>query len=318
MAEIKEQLVTLDNPYFKVLTICNILPKQLTVENSGITKTDPEFAKLNDENWQREVDSAKTKGVDSTNKTQFTLEGFTLKEGRLTLNTLNTDWKTFRFTRNEDVRKKFEPAFMADILGTNVVIITADKKLIFVRRSPKGYKPGAASTVGGYPDTETDLDANGNWDPFKTITRELEEETSIKPDELIDITLSGIIYNKDQKNANLAFTAKTSLSEEDLRKGLATGARKTDKEVDLKFIPDTREDLRNLSLWYAMANSPAGISTLAFYGTQQYGPEFLNFIQERLNKRGQKYKTYTEAQQNEVQQKASNRLSRFDSIKLQD
>lgn len=317
MGEAKELPITTANPYFSVLTTCDIHQGQLVVKNTGFAKTNPEFSKQNDENWQREVESAKFKGADSTNKTQFVLESFAFKEGTLTLQTLKTDWKTFRFTRNEDVRKKFEPGYMSDILGTNIVIITADEKIIFVRRSLKGYKPGAASTVGGYPASETDLDTNGNWDPFKTIVRELEEETSIKPDEVSDLTLSGIIYNKDQKNANLAFVAKTSLTEEDLRKGLMSGQRKTDKEVDLKFIPDTKEELRNLALWYAMANSPAGISTLAFYGTQKYGPEFLDIIQERLNRRGQKYQSYTEKQQQKVQQKASNRLSRFDSIKLQ-
>lgn len=318
MSEIKEQPQYLENPYFKTLLVCDIKPDQLKVEESDNNITDPLFLNQNDENWQKEEKAARAKGSEAANRLQFALKDFIFKDNRLTLKTIGTDWKSFRFTRKPEVRKTFPPNYMSDILGTNVLIKTTDNKLIFVRRSLKGYKPGAASTVGGYPDTELDQDNNNHWDPFKTITREILEETSIAPAEIKDLHLTGIIYNKDQQNPNLAFVAEITLTEEELRSGLSNGQRKTDKEVDLKFIPDTKEELRNLSLWYALANSPAGISTMAFYGSQKYGPDFLNFVLERLERRSQKYQTLTTEQQEKIQQKASKRLSKFDSINLQE
>ncbi len=318
MSEIKEIPQYLENPYFQTLLVCDIKPAQLSVEQSESNTTDPLFLNQNNENWQKEIESAKAKRIESQNKPQFTLRDFILTEDKLTLLTTRTDWKSFRFTRKPEVRKTFPKDYMSDILGTNVLIKTSDNKLIFVRRSLKGYKSGAASTVGGYPDISQDQDDNGSWDPFKTITREIQEETSITPSEITRLHLTGIIYNKDQQNPNLAFVAEISLTEKELRNELLSGQRKTDKEVDLKFIPDTKEELRNLSLWYALANSPAGISTLAFYGGQKYGPDFLNFVLERLERRGQKYQTLTTEQQEKIQQKASLRLSKFDSIKLQE
>jgi len=318
MGEFKEVTPSSENPYFKVLAVCSAKQGQVKTLIEGHTKTDQEFSRLNEENWQRELEEAKRKGVENLNKKQVALSGVEILGETVNLHLLKTDWKTFRLTRSSKIRESFGSEYMADILGCNVVIRTKDDKLLFVRRSLKGYKPGAASTVGGYPDVESDVDAEGNWDSFKTISRELEEETSIKPEEITSLVLSGVIYNKDQMNANLAFYADVNLTESQLRQELAGGSRKTDKEVDLKFIPDTEQDLRNLSLWYALANSPAGISTLAFYAREKYGDQLYDLIMSRLNVRSQKYGTLNQDQKIIMQQKASDRLGRLSSIKLQD
>ncbi len=318
MGEFKEVAPSSENPYFKVLVTCSAKQGQVKTAIDGHTKIDQHFTRLNEENWQTELEEAKRKGAESANKKQMALSSVDISGETVNIHLLETDWKTFRFTRSPKIRESFGNEYMADILGCNVVIRTKDNKLLFVRRGLKGYKPGAASTVGGYPDVESDVDAEGNWDPFKTISRELEEETSIRPDDITNLVLSGVIYNKDQRNANLAFYADVNLTESQLRQELASGSRKTDKEVDLKFIPDTEQELRNLSLWYALANSPAGISTLAFYAREKYGNRLYDLIMSRLNARSQKYGTLSQDQKIKMQQKASDRLGRFSSIKLQD
>jgi len=103
----------------------------------------------------------------------------------------------------------------------------------------------------------------------------------------------------------MIFFAETALTAAEIEK------RTTDKEINVKILPDTKEDLEHAILWWAFSPSPSGASALALYGKQKYGDEWFNWINERLTRRDIVYTSMDEQQLAKLNKRAADRLTKL-------
>lgn len=117
-------------------------------------------------------------------------------------------------------------------MGTNVVIITSDAKIIIHRRSSLVDHMAKIGTIGG---------VYGGEEPFTDIRNEIWEELKIEERELKTLLLLGIYTRLDERiNHGLAFFAETLLSSEEVLRREKT---LTEKEGEIFFLAAEKKNL---------------------------------------------------------------------------
>lgn len=283
------------NPFFETLAVGSFSPAQVVVETQLPTSKPTPFKEAILEHWGRKDNNPRGLRRTLTLQTQPII-----KNNQLHLATAESTFLEFDATRDPEVRKSYsDSVHTVDPLGTSVLLITEDEKLLLVQRPHNAAtKPDAMSVISGYPEVAgdptrigkiPDADESGNWNPFQTIIRELAEETGIYKSELSsnDFVLTGIIFNKSSNQPVVTFAAKTFLTAEHIKERELVG--KTDGEVRVRFIPNTYTAIEDMLLTFAASSSPSGIASLLFYGRQQFGDEWYKKINSRLTEEHQKH-----------------------------
>lgn len=242
-------------------------------------------------------------------KPQLTFKSVSVEKGILTMRVSPSNYKDHIAMQEKEARNRF-PEFASETIGTNILIRTADEKLMIVQRGlDVATKPGAMSIIGGQPHLDVDLDEHGNWAPFKTAVRELGEEGAIHKGEFGPVVMSGIIYNKAAHNPSVIFYAETTLSADEIR----TRREQTDEEVAARFIPDDKREIEKAILYWASSPSPSGASALALYGKEKFGEEWFDQINGRIKYRDQKfYSKLSPDQLKSIDEKAARRLTQLE------
>ena len=97
-------------------------------------------------------------------------------------------------------------------VGTTATLMTSDGLICYGRRSAKvSYHAQHVHTFGGAFE-EADRLADGSIDPFASVAREITEELSIAPEELIDLVCVGLVRDKEIYQPELLFEASLSMT----------------------------------------------------------------------------------------------------------
>lgn len=297
-----------DNPYFEIITLGHFVEGQISVKQNPPDKYSKEQDEAIERVWDETNAARLEKNLKELRETpQLKFKSASIEDEVLQLEVTDGTYKDHAAVQNEDFRELF-PDFDPKIIGTNIVVRTSDNRLMIVQRGlDSATKPGAMSVVGGQWDITKDCDEKGVWDPFKTITRELEEETGIKRDEIDNLAVTGIIHNKTANNPSLIFYADSILSSEEIKQRVGDG------EVTVKFIDDEKKKIESAILWWASSPSPSGSSALSIYGREKFGQEWLDWINRRINRRYSKiYSILSPEQLTSIDNKAARALSRKD------
>jgi hypothetical protein len=206
-------------------------------------------------------------------------------------------------TRDPNARLKYHE-YLADALGTSVVIVTADEKIAVAQRQIPLEHRGRMGVVSGYPRAThdpvrgepVDIDQTGTWDPFRTVSRELAEEAGIGPHELSDLTALGVIVNRAADQPVMVFAARTSLSSDTIRQ------RDTDDEVRIRFAPHTENALSDLLPLYASYPSPTGMGSLMLFGDSEFGHRWSERMNARLTREYWKQTASSDSQKAAIRQ----------------
>lgn len=296
------------NPYFEVMAYGQFNPDQVKVENGNAPIISEALQELIDKDWNaRNAKRQQLKQLVLESESKFIFcESPHIEDGKLKLAVALSDFKNFLATRSDQIRRKF-PELVADIIGTNIILKTSDNKILVVQRSLEAAtKPGALSVVGGYADPETDVDSQGIWAPFKTVTRELQEETGVSAGEVSNMAILGIIDNLASNNPSVIFLAETKLSSSDVKK-------RKGEEVIVKFIADDQKEIEKAIFWWAFSPSPTGSAALALLGRQEFGEQWFNFVNQRIVQRHQRlYSKLSAEGGKKLESRSANRLSRMD------
>ena len=296
-----------ENPYFEIMVSGRFSQDQVKVRMDSHVDLPKELSEKIEDDWTKRNVTRIAKGqkpMDSDPKYIFTkkpeAEGKTLM-----LEVSQSGFKEFMATRDVEIRKQF-PQHVADIIGTNVLIKTSDNKLMIVQRGlDAATKPGAMSVIGGYADPGIDSGEDGTWSPFKTVSRELKEEAAVDNDEINNLSISGVVYNKNANNPSVVFTAETKLTSDEIRK-------RKGEEVIVKFIEDDQKEIEKAVLWWAFSPSPTGAATLALYGRDKFGDEWFSYVNQRITQRHKRlYQHLNQDQEKQLEKRSANRLSKI-------
>ncbi|MEK6674087.1 MAG: NUDIX hydrolase [Planctomycetota bacterium] len=159
------------------------------------------------------------------------------------------------------------PAF-ADPLGTSAIVTTADGRIILGRRGPRvAHYAGFVHCFGGLLEV-SDKNANGLYDVFAAILRELNEETKLTAGALSNLIAIGLVRDRSILQPELLFEATTHLD----HAGFSALFPKTvDAEhTDVVFVHDEPE-----SIFHFLASTPMVTPTaqaaLLLHGRQTWG-----------------------------------------------
>jgi 8-oxo-dGTP pyrophosphatase MutT (NUDIX family) len=190
----------------------------------------------------------------------------------------------FDATRETETRIQFA-SLLADPIGTSVVVATGDNQLLLGQRPPNAPKrANQLCVISGYPEVEVDtirhklpdVDTQGNFDPFRTVARELTEETGLPQDNLHDLRLTSVIVNNATDQPILTFAAGTHLTSSEILQHTGDG------ELYVRFIPDTESAVEETAQHFTETQAPTGIATVLYYGRNRFGSRWFEEAQSNL------------------------------------
>lgn len=130
---------------------------------------------------------------------------------------------------NAHLAETYGLSCLANPLGTSAVIITADGYLLYGRRSDRvGFHAGYLHTFGGSLEA-ADQTADGSFDVFSAIRRELREELHLADGEITELVCTGLVRDHQIMQPELLFDASVSVTRDEL---LARFNAETDPEHD--------------------------------------------------------------------------------------
>jgi 8-oxo-dGTP pyrophosphatase MutT (NUDIX family) len=170
---------------------------------------------------------------DVPNWTKFRLSGYEESpEGKLVLRLGLTDYHEFMGTNvaagkdsvymrqlvDRGLEKFGDPdAFFSNTLAMTSTLKTSDRRVVVGLRSDKPHEYKRCwHSIGGHPDPEHYRESEP--DMFDSMAREIEGESGITRDEIVNMRLSGLMTNSLTRKPELLFIAETPLSFDELKK----------------------------------------------------------------------------------------------------
>jgi hypothetical protein len=299
------------NPFFQTLVTGRFFPGNTAVQEYQPRKKDPGFRDLIMDSWEEA--GSQQRGL---RRTWVFRKPPEIANGNLQLSVAQSSFMEFAATRDARVRALFPRELeTVDPVGTSTLIVTHDNTLLVATKVPENN--GAMNVIGGYPDVprddsrphiQPDINALGEWDPFRTITREIGEEAGILPHELAGLQLSGVIFSNSKRSRQPIITsvAHTALSSEEIKKRSNTG------EVELRFIPNDQSVIESL-LSHPDGLIRTAMANLLFHGRMQYGNDWYQKMHQVLSSESQK-----DSVRNQAEKDAARRLgvSLFEVVSL--
>ena len=246
-------------------------PTDVTVQWSDQRRQcNDELARLIDQAWELALWQAKKAGQTIFDGPMCRLISYAVDAGRFDMTLGPVSYKEFVGTNQTQayVRYLHGPEVLADPLGVSASIITADGFLLLGLRSTHVMQyPERLHPIGGTvePRDETNL-----IDPFQSMLDEFNEETGVALDNVSDITLLGLVHDKNTVQPELIFDLKVDVDAAAVRRGAETAV---DAEEHTNIVPVRDHPAavvtfleQNFSLL-----TPVGLAALLLHGQQHWG-----------------------------------------------
>jgi 8-oxo-dGTP pyrophosphatase MutT (NUDIX family) len=249
-------------PILRFHSLGNWSPHQLHITRiSGTGRLIvPHIESLIDQSWQQALARPGVKLFDGQ---MCRLESWQATPDSLHLTLSQTSYKPFLGTNltHPDLADQYGPKILANPVGVSPALITADNFLMLGRRNASvAYYPNRIHPFAGA------MDPN-DPDPFAAIRRELHEELSLTPADLLPdgLRCTGIAEDLSIRQPELIFTAHSTRTRQEIE------SRLDDTEHHSAWaIAATREAIES-----ALASSedftPVAIASILLYGRNQFG-----------------------------------------------
>ncbi len=145
------------------------------------------------------------------------LEGFSARDGILQLALSRTQYRTFLGTNlhHPELASDWGEAVLANPLGLSCLLTSGDGELVLGRRnSSVAYYPDRVHPFAGA------LEPRDPMDIFAEMRRELTEELGLHDSQITSLRCLGIVRDLSIRQPEMIFAAQTTLSTEQLRRGL--------------------------------------------------------------------------------------------------
>lgn len=229
-----------------------------------------ELARLIDQSWEVALWQARKAGRDLYDGPMCRLISYTAGDGRLDLTLGPVSYKEFVGTNQTQayVRYLHGPEVLADPLGVSAAVISADGFLLLGRRSTRVMQyPERLHPVGG---TVEPGQGDSPPDPFQSILDELLEKTGVGPDSVADITLLGLVRDKNTVQPELVFDVRLNVDAAAVRQG-ARSAVDAGEHTDIVPLRDHPASVVTFLEQNFSQLTPVGLAALLLHGQQHWG-----------------------------------------------
>lgn len=182
-----------------------------------------------EKHWQENI-QATGKGDHIYNGNLCRLQDWQVAGDQLRLRLRPTSYKHLLYSNGhcEDIRKRFGTAALSRALGISLLLISADNRLIVIRRSHQvGESPGKLDVIGGHVTPDEHL-VQGKPDVFFAIADELQEETGLRIRDTENITITGLLETTSNCKPELIFHYPGSLTAQEI---IAAGEQQRAPEI---------------------------------------------------------------------------------------
>ncbi len=162
--------------------------------------------------------------------------------------------------------------YLANPLGISATVITADGKIVLGRRSQRvAIHGGYLHTFGGMLEGPDRLE-DGRYDVFGCAIRELCEELPIKPQEIADLVIIGLVKDAALGQPELLFDARLTIPFDDLKDRFESASLDFEHDA-IEYTADERAVIVAFILG-ARPVAPVAQAAILLHGRHQWGAEF--------------------------------------------
>src|SRR3990167_7125296 len=297
-------------PFFKLPIVGTFPRDKIVIQGTSETIIRPkEIQKRIDDNWQKRRHEVEARGGQLVDRPKINLIEVQVKDDKLHIKLGRGKYKDFVGTYETELQDT-NPELVPRNFSISALLATADNHLVLLRRSRTVFQyPTWVSTFGGSVEPE-DVDENGNVDPFKTVTREVSEESGISQETINDIQCLGFTKDMKTKVEDMMFLAKTRLTKKQIQEQQMDQHLEEGASV---FVLSDPDEVRKKVLEFSKVFVSDGAAILALYGRQKFGEDWFSFVINRLKRRGNVYASLTEQQRKIIEQRLIEKLGRVAS-----
>ncbi|MHC5111632.1 MAG: NUDIX hydrolase [Planctomycetota bacterium] len=226
--------------------------------------------------WDAEVADAQVRGVRLYNGELARLAGIRSNQARLQLELGRTCYRDFMGTNLHQLGEtlSYGEEYLANPLGISAVVLTSDGFLALGRRSMTvASHAGVLHAFGGMVET-SDLGADGNFDVFGAMRRELQEELALNDAEILELAVVGLVRDRSMWQPELVFDASIQLTREALARrfhpDLSDG-----EHSEIVFVEDSDDPIVRF-LASARNMAPVAQATLLLHGRNYWSHDWFD------------------------------------------
>lgn len=165
-------------------------------------------------------------------------------------------------------------------IGTTATLITSDNLIVYGVRSWRvSYHASHVHTFGGCFE-ERDRTADGQVDPFGSLSRELVEELNIRRDEMHDFVCVGLIRDKEIHQPEMLFEARLELTADELLARWETAEAKDEHDSLVTLVNEPGAIVPFIQSCGLIA--PVAIGALFLHGKLTWGDGWFRNMAEAL------------------------------------
>lgn len=223
------------------------------------------------ETWERQSEAARHDGTVLFNAELARYLRHDVRDGILTIDAGPTDYRQFVGTNlfNPDQGEKIGWDLYSSAIGISAVVATADGWLLFGRRSQQVvFHKGCVHTFGGMLEM-AERRADGTFDAFGGILRELGEEAGVQPAEVEDILCLGLIRDATIRQPELVFDVRIKKSRTEM-----SGCLGADEAGSEHAAVVACRDAPEAVLWFIRSHQPVtavAIGAMCLRGRRAFG-----------------------------------------------
>lgn len=229
-----------------------------------------EVSRLIDQSWEMALWEARKIGQTLFDGQMCRLISYGADHGGLDLTLGPVSYKEFVGTNQTQayVRYLHGPEVLADPLGVSAAVISADGFLLLGRRSKRVMQyPGRLHPIAGTVEPRQGPDMP---DPFQSMLDEFAEETGITLDHVTDISVLGLVRDKNTVQPELIFDLKVGVDAAAVRQGAAT-AVDAEEHTDIVPVRDHPATVVTFLQQNFSELTPVGLAMLLLHGQQHWG-----------------------------------------------
>ena len=205
------------------------------------------------------------------------LQSWAVDGDHLALHLADSGYKSFFGTNitHPEFAAAYGPDVMANPVGVSPAVETADGHLIMGRRNHfVAYYPGRVHPFAGCLEP-TDPDV------FAAVIRELSEELSLNPDDVIDLRCTGIVAELNLHQTELIFATTVAATKAELISRLDTA-----EHAATWSVPATAAEISAVIGGPDQGLTPIAIASLVLWGRIKWGQDWFESANRLYQTRG--------------------------------
>lgn len=224
--------------------------------------------------WRGHLNNAGLRGYHLYNGRIVRLLRYRVEDNRLLMEGGPSDFAHFIGTNYLNYHRASEFGWdtFSNPIGVSGILITRDGWILYGRRNERvACHPGYVQAFGGSLEVQ-ELQADGTFDAFACVLRELEEEAGVRDCDVTEITCIGLARDRQIRQPELIFDVQVRQSREEM----ADRLRHDDPEQEHAEMVTCRDEPDAIVPFIRTAGliSPVSVGALFLHGRRRFGDDW--------------------------------------------